>query len=89
MLGALAGIGLDIRADAHSGEIEVRDDGDITGIAVSLAARVEQQAADRELWVSSTIRDMMLGGTIRFHDRGHHHLKGIDDQWHLYAVQQD
>ena len=86
MLRALSDIGIAIRAGVHAGEIEVRDDGDITGIAVNLAARVEQQAADGELWVSSTVRDMMLGGTTTFADRGHHELKGIADQWRLYSV---
>lgn len=86
MLRSLADIGIAIRAGVHAGEIELLDDGDITGIAVNLAARVEQQAADGELWVSSTVRDMMLGGSTTFVDRGHHELKGIDDQWRLYSV---
>ena len=67
-----------IRAGVHAGEIEVHDDGDISGIAVNLAARVEQAAADGELWVSSTVRDMMLGGAAGFDERGEHELKGID-----------
>ncbi len=86
MVRALTAIGLSIRAGLHAGEIEVRDDGDITGIAVNLAARVEQQAGEGELWASSTVRDMMLGGSVTFDDRGHHELKGIDDRWHLYSV---
>ena len=44
LVDALAGIGVSIRAGAHAGEIEMRDDGDITGIAVNLAARVEHEA---------------------------------------------
>ena len=53
---------------------------------MNLAARVEQKTADAELWVSSTVRDMMLGGRTTFVDRGHHTLKGIDDRWRLYSV---
>ena len=75
-----------IRAGVHAGEIEVHDDGDISGIAVNLAARVEQAAADGELWVSSTVRDMMLGGAAGFDERGEHELKGIDGAWKLFAV---
>jgi class 3 adenylate cyclase len=82
----LRGIGVEVRAGAHAGEIEVRDDGDVGGITVHIAARVEQEAADGELWVSSTIRDMLLGGRVCFGDRGQHQLKGIDDGWHLYAA---
>ena len=78
MCDALRGIGIEIRAGVHAGEIEVHDDGDISGIAVNLAARVEQKAADGELWTSSTVRDMMLGGSASFTERGEHELKGID-----------
>ena len=83
----LAGIGIDIRAGVHAGEVEVRDDGDITGIAVNLAARVEHEAATGQLWVTSTVRDMMLGGSNTFADRGVHQLKGIEGEWRLYSLE--
>jgi class 3 adenylate cyclase len=83
----LGNLGVQIRAGVHAGEIEVRDDFDVAGIAVNLAARVEQAAADGELWASSTVRDMMLGGDATFVDRGEHALKGIDGRWRLFAVE--
>ncbi len=83
---ALRGIGVEIRAGVHAGEIELHDDGDVSGIAVNLAARVEQCAADGQFWASSTVRDMMLGGTTTFHDAGEHELKGIDGSWRLFSV---
>jgi class 3 adenylate cyclase len=86
MCDALRGIGVQIRAGVHAGEIEVHDDGDISGIAVNLAARVEQQAADGELWTSSTVRDLMLGGSASFTERGEHQLKGIEGTWRLFSV---
>ena len=86
MCDALRGDGIDIRAGIHAGEIEVHDDGDISGVAVNLAARVEQHAADCELWASSTVRDLMLGGSTSFTDRGEHDLKGIDGKWRLFSV---
>ncbi len=46
MCEALAGMGVEIRAAIQAEEIEVHDDGDISGIAVNLATRVEQKAAD-------------------------------------------
>ena len=82
----LRGMGIEIRAGVHAGEIEVHDDGDISGIAVNLAARVEQRAAAGELWASSTVRDLMLGGDASFGERGQHELKGIDGSWSLFAV---
>ena len=86
MCRGLAEIDVPIRAGVHAGEIEVHDDGDVSGIAVNLAARVEQAAADGELWVSSTVRDMMLGGAAGFDERGEHELKGIEGSWKLFAV---
>lgn len=83
---ALRGIGIEIRAGVHAGEIEVHDDGDISGIAVNLAARVEQKAKNGELWASSTVRDMMLGGSASFTEQGEHELKGIDGAWRLFSV---
>jgi len=82
----LRGIGIDIRAGIHAGEIEVHDDGNISGIAVNLAARVEQCAGNGELWSSPTVRDMLLGSAATFDDQGEHALKGIDGAWRLYAV---
>ena len=82
----LAPIGIDIRAGIHAGEVEVHDDGDISGLAVNLAARVEQAAPDGEIYVSSTVRDLLLGGSHEFEDRGEHDLKGIDGRWTLCRV---
>jgi class 3 adenylate cyclase len=78
--------GVPVRCGMHAGEIEVRADGDITGFAVNLAARVDQAADDGEIFVSSTVRDLLLGGDARFDDRGEHMLKGFDSPWRLYAL---
>ena len=86
MLTQLDGIGLGIRAGLHAGELEAREDGDISGLAVNLAARVEQSAGDGELWVSSAIRDMTLGGNADFTDEGTHELKGIEGEWRLFSA---
>ena len=67
-------------------ELEAHDDGDISGLAVNLAARVEQAAANGELWVSSTVRDMTLGSDVTFDDRGEHDLKGIEGRWRLFSA---
>jgi class 3 adenylate cyclase/pimeloyl-ACP methyl ester carboxylesterase len=82
----LAAIGLTIRAGVHAGEIEVREDGDVAGLAVNLAARVEQAATAGSTYVSSTVRDLLLGGDQSFEDRGEHTLKGIAGAWRLYEL---
>jgi class 3 adenylate cyclase len=82
---SLATIGLTIRAGIHAGEIELRADGDVTGTAVNLAARVEQAAQAGQILVSSTLRDLLLGSAHSFADVGEFDLKGLG-QWHLYAL---
>jgi class 3 adenylate cyclase len=83
----LGGIGLQIRAGLHTGEVELRD-GDVGGIAVHLAARVMAAARPGETLISRTVRDLVVGATITVEDRGPHALKGIDDPWQLFAVTQ-
>jgi class 3 adenylate cyclase len=81
----LRAIGLDIRAGLHTGEFEVSD-GKIVGIAVSIGARISSLAGPGEVLVSSTVKDLVAGSGIHFEDRGTHQLKGVPDEWHLYAL---
>lgn len=83
---ALDEIGLAIRVGIHAGEIEEHADRDISGLAVNLAARVEQAASDGSIYVSSTMKDMLLGGDTNFEDHGEHTLKGIEGTWRLHEV---
>ena len=79
-------LGLNVRAGLHTGEIIERDDGDITGIAVHLAARVAGEAAAGEVLVSRTTTDLVAGSSMRFEDRGEYTLKGIEGSRSLFAV---
>lgn len=83
---ALEALGLRIRCGLHTGEVELRANGDITGVAVNLAARVESACEDGAIYVSSTVCDLLLGGTARFEDRGEHQLKGFDRPWRLFCL---
>jgi class 3 adenylate cyclase len=78
--------GIDIRAGIHVGEIELREDGDIGGIAVHIAARVQAKADPGELLCSRTVKDLTAGSGIEFDDRGTHELKGVPEAWQLFAV---
>jgi class 3 adenylate cyclase len=82
----LAAIGLEIRAGLHAGEIEVRDETEIAGLAVHVAARVEQAAAPGQVLMSATMRDLLLGSDISTEDAGEHTFKGVDGQWRLFAL---
>jgi class 3 adenylate cyclase len=78
-------IGITIRAGIHVGEVEVQTD-DVGGIAVHVAARVLGKAADGEVWASRTVKDLVAGSVLMFEDRGVHVLKGIAEEWQLFAV---
>jgi hypothetical protein len=36
--------------------------------------------------VSSTVKDLVAGSGIEFHDRGEHELKGVPGTWRLFTV---
>jgi class 3 adenylate cyclase len=81
----LAGIGIEIRAGIHTGELDVRDD-DVGGIAVHIAARILAEAGPGEILVSRTVRDLVTGSGIALEDRGTHALRGLADPWQLFAA---
>src|SRR5438067_261441 len=82
---AVAELGLEIRAGLHTGECELLD-GKVTGIAVSIGARVAAEAGPGEVLVSSTVKDLVAGSGLEFEDRGLHELKGVPGEWRLYSV---
>jgi class 3 adenylate cyclase len=77
--------GLDIRAGLHTGEVERRGD-DVGGIAVHIGARILGAAAPGEVLVSRTVRDLVAGSGIALESRGTHALRGVGDDWPLFAV---
>jgi class 3 adenylate cyclase len=83
---AVVTLGIRIRAGLHTGECEVVGD-KLGGLAVHIGARVAAAAGPGEVWVSSTVRDLVAGSGLRFGDRGLHALKGVPDEWHLFAVE--
>jgi class 3 adenylate cyclase len=81
----LGELGIRVRAGVHTGECELAD-GKVRGIAVHIGARVMSLAEPDEVLVSSTVRDLVAGSGLAFRSRGTHVLKGVPDEWHLYAV---
>jgi streptogramin lyase len=83
--GAVQELGVDIRTGIHTGEIE-EIDGKVGGIAVHVAARVMGLAGAAEVFVTSTVRDLVSGSDATFEDRGLHELKGVEDARHVFAL---
>jgi class 3 adenylate cyclase len=82
---ALGEVGLGIRSAIHTGEIEIRDD-DVGGIGVHIAARALAEAADREVVVTRTVRDLATGTDLAFGSLGSVSLRGVPGEWELFTV---
>jgi pimeloyl-ACP methyl ester carboxylesterase len=82
---AVGGLGLQIRAGVHTGELE-RIAGKAGGIAAIVGARIRELAEPGDVLVSSTVRDLVSGSGLRFADRGVHALKGVPDPWHVFVA---
>ncbi len=82
---AVRSLGIEIRAGIHTGECERIDD-KIAGIAVHTGARVMAKAGPGEVLVSSTVKDLVAGSGLAFHEHGTHTLKGIPGEWRLFTV---
>jgi class 3 adenylate cyclase len=82
---AVRDLGLDVRAGLHAGECEVVGE-KLGGVAVIVGARVAALAGPGEILVSNTVKDLVAGSGIEFEDRGVATLKGLPDEWRLYAV---
>jgi class 3 adenylate cyclase len=61
----------------------------LAGIAVHIGARVAAVAAPREVLVSRTVRDLVVGSGIEFDDRGSPELKDLPGEQQLFAVRSD
>jgi class 3 adenylate cyclase len=81
----VASAGLSVRSGLHTGEIVLAGD-DVAGIAVNIAARISAMAGSGEVLASSTVKDLVAGSGIRFEPRGVHRLKGIPDEWRIFAA---
>lgn len=81
----VASLGIEVRAGLHTGECEIAGD-KLAGVAVHVGARVAAAAEPGEILVSSTVKDLVAGSGLHFVSRGRRTLKGLPDEWDLYAV---
>ena len=79
-------LAIQLRAGVHFAEVERREDGDLGGLGVHVAARVAELASADEILISRTVADVTAGGGFTLEDRGSHALKGIATRWDVYAV---
>jgi pimeloyl-ACP methyl ester carboxylesterase len=82
---AIERLGLEARIGVHAGECEVLGD-DLAGIAVHVAARVTAFAGPGEILVSGTVRDLVAGSGIAFHEARTVELRGVEGKRDVYPV---
>ena len=85
ILEATRALGVDLRVGLHTGECEVRG-GDLGGLVVHIAARVGALAAPRQVLVSGTVKDLVVGSGIEFDEWGECELKGVPGSWKLFSA---
>jgi class 3 adenylate cyclase len=82
---ALHDLDLTIRAGVHTGEIEIVP-GNVSGVAIHIAARLLALAQPGEVLVSGTTRDLIESRELTFTDRGRHELKGVIGARSVFAL---
>lgn len=85
IVGAAGEAGLAVRAGLHTGECEARG-GELSGVAVHIAARVLARAGPGDTLVSSTVRDLVAGSGIEFEEISGRLLAGPGSTWRLFRV---
>ena len=80
-------VGLPLHLGVHAGDV-IREEGNVYGGAVNIAARIASAAAPGEVLVSDTVRSLArTSAGVSFEDRGEHELKGIAEPQRLFAVE--
>ena len=70
----------------HAGDV-IREDGNVFGGAVNVAARISDASEAGETLVSGTVRDLArTSAGVSFEDRGERELKGVSEPVKVWAV---
>jgi class 3 adenylate cyclase len=85
LIASLGEIGVPIRAGLHAGEIKRRGN-DITGMAIHIAARVNEHAEEGEVLVTRILADMTADQGLSFTPRGKHKFKGLQEATEIFNV---
>jgi class 3 adenylate cyclase len=83
---SIAGLGLELRAGVHVGEVSRMGSRDISGLAVHFAQRLCARAEGGQVLASGAVRDACAGSALRFVQRGTAELKGIPGEWAVFEA---
>jgi class 3 adenylate cyclase len=80
--------GLPLHLGLHAGDV-IRDDNNVYGGAVNIAARISGLSAPGEVLVSETVRSLArTSAGVRFEDRGEQALKGVGEPVRVWVVRE-
>ena len=72
----------------HAGDV-IREDNNVYGGAVNVAARVSDVSKPGEVLVSQTVRDLaQTSAGVSFEERGEQQLKGVSEPVRLFVVRE-
>jgi class 3 adenylate cyclase len=74
-----------VRTGLHTGECDVVGES-YGGFAVALAKEIAGEAAEGNILVSRTVKDLVAGSGLEFAEYGKRTFKGIDGEWRLFTV---
>jgi class 3 adenylate cyclase len=70
-------LGVEARGAVHLGNVSLRSNGDVGGMAVHFAARLMSVASAREVYVSEALAERVESRSVRFEARGEREFKGV------------
>src|SRR6201985_3115242 len=76
---------VEIRAGLHTGECQLAGN-DLAGVTVHIGARIADLAEPRQVLVSGTVHDLVVGSNILFDYQGVQPLAGVPGEWRLFTV---
>jgi class 3 adenylate cyclase len=80
--------GLPLHLGLHAGDV-IREENNVYGGAVNIAARIAGESAPGEVLVSQTVRELArTSAGVSFEDAGERTLKGVSDAVRVWAVRE-
>lgn len=70
-------LGIEARGGVHLGNVSLRSNGDVGGMAIHFAARLMNAAGARQVYVSEALAERVESRSVRFEDRGEREFKGV------------
>ncbi len=85
---AAESVDLGMHLGIHAGDV-IREDGNVFGGAVNIAARISGESEAGEVLVSDTVRGLArTSAGVSFEDRGERQLKGVGDPVRVWRVRE-